>query len=138
MENLIFLVIAGLISMLFNRMKQNRPEEDPRSPRPTVDRQDEYIEPETFFDKGIEEIETQGKNKFLEKQQEAKQRIAQLKSQEAQINRRSERVKVNPKAPRRQEAQINLRNLDRNDIVKGIVFSEILGPPRAKKKNWRG
>jgi hypothetical protein len=138
MENLIFLVIAGLISMLFNRMKQNPPKEDPRSPRPAADRQDEYIEPETFFDKGIEEIETQGRNKFLEKQQEAKQRIAQLKSQEEQYNRRAQRVKVSKKAPVRQEAEINLRNLDRNDIVKGIVLSEILGPPRAKKKNWRG
>ncbi|WP_456273989.1 hypothetical protein [Bacillus sp. AK031] len=138
MENLIFLVIAGLISMLFNRMKQNPPKEEPRSPRPAADRQEEYTEPETFFDKGIEEIETQGRNKFLEKQQEAKQRIAQLKSQEEQYNRRAQRVKVSKKAPVRQEAQINLRNLDRNDIVKGIVFSEILGPPRAKKKNWRG
>lgn len=138
MENLIFLVIAGLISLVFNRIKQNQPKQEPRSPRPVPEQKNDYSEPDTYFEKGIETIATQGENKFLEKQQEAKQRIADLKSKEQVYRQRVQRMKPVNKAPKKKEPSVNLRNIGSNDIVKGIVLSEVLGPPRSKKRNWRG
>jgi hypothetical protein len=145
MENLIFLVIAGLISMLFNRMKRDPSEQEPRSPRPQrhepeqASTWEEKSDPQEYFDKGIEVIETQGKNKFLEKQEEARKRIADLKSQEKMYNQRAQSVKTKtPKTVDEHRAKVDLRKLGSDDIVKGIVLAEILGPPRAKKRNWRG
>ncbi|MGF2617134.1 hypothetical protein FZC84_04700 [Rossellomorea vietnamensis] len=147
MENLIFLVIAGLVSMLFNRMKKDPSDQEPRSPRPQRPESDAgpvweeaANDLETAFDKGIETIQTQGKNKFLEKQEEARKRISDLKSQEQVYNQRAESVKLKTrKSPARMKAaRVDLRNLGSDDLVKGIVLSEVLGPPRAKKRNWRG
>jgi hypothetical protein len=145
MENLIFLVIAGLISMLFNRMKRDPSEQEPRSPRPQRPDADmdssweEKTESETIFDKGIEVIETQGRNKFLEKQEEARKRIADLKTRETMYNQRAQSVKAKtPSKVADHRAKVDLRKLGSDDIVKGIVLSEILGPPRAKKRSWRG
>ncbi|WP_421379940.1 hypothetical protein ACOJQI_16675 [Bacillus salacetis] len=145
MENLIFLVIAGLISMLFNRMKRDPSEQEPRSPRPqrTEPEQapawEEKPDPQEYFDKGIEVIETQGKNKFLEKQEEAKKRIADLKSREKMYHERAQSVKMKTASTvEERRDRVDLRKLGSDDIVKGIVLSEILGPPRAKKRNWRG
>lgn len=147
MENLIFLVIAGLVSMLFNRMKRDPSDEEPRSPRPQRPGSDAgpvweeaANDLETALDKGVETIQTQGKNKFLEKQEEARKRISDLKSQEQVYNQRAESVKVKTRksSPRKKAARVNLRNLGSDDLVKGIVLSEVLGPPRAKKRNWRG
>ncbi|EDL63037.1 hypothetical protein [Bacillus sp. SG-1] len=147
MENLIFLVIAGLISMLFNRVKRDPSDQEPRSPRPQRPESDSgpvweeaAKDLETVFDKGIETIQTQGKNKFLEKQEEAKKRISELKSQEQVYTQRAESVKVKTRnSPARKKAsRVDLRNLGSDDLVKGIVLSEVLGPPRAKKRNWRG
>ncbi|RIW37586.1 hypothetical protein D3H55_03160 [Bacillus salacetis] len=145
MENLIFLVIAGLVSMLFNRMKRDPSEQEPRSPRPQSPEADmdstweEKTDSDTILDKGIEVIETQGRNKFLEKQEEARKRIADLKAQETVYNQRAQRVKKKtPAAAREQRAKVDLRKLGSDDIVKGIVLSEILCPPRAKKRSWRG
>lgn len=147
MENLIFLVIAGLISMLFNRMKRDPSEQEPRSPRPQSPQSDSgpvweeaANDLETAFDKGIETIQTQGKNKFLEKQEQARERIADLKSQEQVYNRRAESVniKIRKSPARKKAARVDIRNLGSDDLVKGIVLSEVLGPPRAKKRNWRG
>ncbi|MGM0844196.1 MAG: hypothetical protein ACQEUT_04395 [Bacillota bacterium] len=146
MENLIFLLIAGLISMLFNRMKRDPSEQEPRSPRPERPESDPGTvweeasnDPQAVLDKGIEVIETKGRNKFLEKQEKARKRIADLRSQEQLYNQSTENVKAVRKSPvKKRAASVNLRNLGSDDLVKGIVLSEVLGPPRAKKRNWRG
>ncbi|TYS19512.1 hypothetical protein FZC78_00290 [Rossellomorea vietnamensis] len=147
MENLIFLVIAGLVSMLFNRMKRDPSDQDPWSPRPQRPESDTgpvweeaANDLENALDKGVETIQTQGKNKFLEKQEEARKRISDLKSQEQVYNQRAESVKVKTRKSSlgKKAARVNLRNLGSDDLVKGIVLSEVLGPPRAKKRNWRG
>jgi hypothetical protein len=147
MESIIFFIIAGLVSMLFNKMKRDPSEQGPQSPRPQRPESDSgpvwqeiAKETEAALDKGVETIQTQGKNKFLEKQKEARQRIADLKSQEQVYNQRAESVsaKTRQSPVRKKAAAVSLRNLGSDDLVKGIVLSEVLGPPRAKKRNWRG
>ncbi|NQD66845.1 hypothetical protein HP456_13080 [Bacillus haikouensis] len=148
MEGLIVAVIIGLLTTIFNRSKDSSSEENRSKPKPIVTgspvetnreeprrkRQDRRVYPDAEQEEPVYTLQT----KFEEQKQDIENKYAQLKKQregnkqEAQMQRT--RVKsIKEKDP----SQYSIDFESEDDIVKGFIFSEVFGPPRAKKPHHR-
>lgn len=141
MEQFIIFIIVAVVGLLFNRSKLKGQDQHPEHPRPVQtapiqeDEDQEWEEP-AFF----EEIRSSGTLKeaadhlkgdsdFYQKQQEAKAKLLELERKEKSHRRKAETLK-------REDSYDQGKpfiNLKEKDIINGIIMSEVLGPPRAKK-----
>lgn len=148
-ENPIFLVIIiGIISSIFNRLKGNNPEEDkpkpkrrvqpapsrPASPAPQqvnpnprpVDRQ-KRVQPvgsPSVTSKPVADI-------LLEVRKSAEKEINSRIDNQATANQYTSRNQESTKAVMVEKP--NSFGIDSNRLIDGLIWSEVLGPPRAKR-----
>ncbi|OIU70603.1 hypothetical protein [Rossellomorea aquimaris] len=141
MEGLIIAIIIGLVTTIFNRVKEstseeNRPKPKPISagnPAPTY-REEPRTKRKPLREKPVYTLQPQ----FEEKKKDIESKYAQLKKQESDYKEQSkmQRSKVNSIKDRK-NSQYSIDFGNQDDIVKGFIFSEVFGPPRAKKPQHR-
>lgn len=142
MEILIMAVIAGVISLL-NRQKKEAPAaEKPPVQKPTVSKPRNLKE---TFDKHAKQLaeeydkqrktfeESQRPRRETREQSQLKKQADPVVSQEIAVGTRGKpAVKSDPI----KESDITITNeLKPSDVVNGIIFAEVLGPPRSKRKH---
>jgi hypothetical protein len=147
-ESLIFMIIAGIISMIFNRVKKGDSEKEQKS-IPTektlnpVQRETSPVKAETEPRRRAQKINKEKApenvpNRFIEKRMEVERRIAEQKAQEtSNQNKLNGPILRENQYQKKKSSAVSFDNLTQDDLVKGIVMSEILGPPRAKKQHHR-
>ncbi|WP_174730154.1 hypothetical protein [Mesobacillus harenae] len=151
---IIIMIILGIISTIFGRIKgENQEEQKKRGTRPaqparpvsqparTEYREVSPAEPSRPQRNPVEEtLHTPEKiqNVYEEKRREAEERIKQLNSQAQRIKNSQKRNQ--PKEESVETFQRERRNAvlhpDKSTLVDGIIWSEVLGPPRAKKPRF--
>ncbi|OAT84280.1 hypothetical protein A6P54_03045 [Bacillus sp. MKU004] len=141
MEGLIVAVIIGLVTAIFNRVKDSSSQESRPKPKPISTgspAQTYREEPRTKREPVREEPVYTLQSQFEEKKKDIESKYAQMKKQE---NDYKEQVKMQRSKVKsikeRKESQYSIDFGNQDDIVKGLIFSEVFGPPRAKKANHR-
>ncbi len=160
MEQFLPIIIIALISFFVNRASEQKKraanQEKPKAPnsRPVQPRQQERpispanpkpihekpqpvrVERPRSLKEAAEILLSQMQPQVEEKKAEAENKMEELKKEAAaykekaiEIQRRAEAVKEKKPA----DAQ-NEPFFQQSDIVKGIIMSEVLGPPRAKRR----
>ena len=150
MEPLIIAILIGLITSIFNKVKQppsNKPRQkpiqtaSPASPS-THDRRDRGTErerertrqrkPRTSREpmkEAVSSIQTR-----LEDKKRAVESTS-LKEQEERYSRKLEAHHARASKIREGSSPLKLDFKNEDDIVKGFIFSEVFGPPRSKKRH---
>ncbi|MEL3972867.1 hypothetical protein AAEO50_11285 [Rossellomorea oryzaecorticis] len=148
MEGLIIAVIIGLLTTIFNRSKESSSEDHRPRPKPIETgrpvetsretprrkQSDRPVYPNAEQEEPVYTLQT----KYEEQKQEIENKYAQLKkrkeSHKHQPHTQRTRVKsIKEKDP----SQYSIDFESKDDIVKGFIFSEVFGPPRAKKTHHR-
>ncbi|MGM0828403.1 MAG: hypothetical protein ACQEU4_09295 [Bacillota bacterium] len=150
MEPLIIAILIGLITSIFNKVKESpsnkpvrqkpiqtaspppseshergRDRERERPARSRVPR--EYKEP-------LKEAASSIQSRFEEKKKEAESTYADLQKKEERYSRSLEAHQTRAKKIREKGSTLNIDFNKEDDIVKGFIFSEVFGPPRSKKR----
>ncbi|MGM0853184.1 MAG: hypothetical protein ACQEWI_11330 [Bacillota bacterium] len=148
MEPLIIAILIGLITSIFNKVKEspsNKPVRQkpiqtasppPSSPQPERERERpagsrvprEYKEP-------LKDAASSIQTRFEEKKKEAESTYADLQKKEERYSRRLEAHQTRAKKIREKGSTLNIDFNKEDDIVKGFIFSEVFGPPRSKKRH---
>jgi F0F1-type ATP synthase assembly protein I len=141
MEGLIIAVIIGLVTTIFNRVKESSSEENRPKPKPIsagnpsqTYREEPRTKREPLREEPVYTLQTQ----FEDNKKNIESKYAQLKKQESDYKDqvKMQRSKVNSiKDKKKSQYSIDFENQD--DIVKGFIFSEVFGQPRAKKQHHR-
>jgi hypothetical protein len=152
MEPLIIAILIGLITSIFNKVKEspsNKPvrqkpiqtaspppseprergrerERERRPARSRVPR--EYKEP-------LKDAASSIQSRFEEKKKEAESTYIDLQKKEERYSRRLEAHQNRAKKIRDKSSTLNIDFKNEDDIVKGFIFSEVFGPPRSKKRH---
>ncbi|MGE6752008.1 hypothetical protein ACQKFO_01110 [Rossellomorea sp. NPDC071047] len=151
MEPLIIAILIGLITSIFNKVKESpsdkpvrqkpiqtasappsephareRERERDRPARSRVPR--EYKEP-------LKDAASSIQSRFEEKRKEAETTYADLQKKEERYSRRLEAHQTQAKKIREKSSTLNIDFNKEDDIVKGFIFSEVFGPPRSKKRH---
>lgn len=148
----ILVVLIGIISSLFKRMKGTPPEEQPRSPqpkpKPVIQRNPEKPAPtltraeeiELQRQKELLDSKNQIERQYLEKKKKAEEKIAALKQQQLAAKRQAERMNATTRMNMDERKSViqttdqrNVVGVDEKKLVDAIVWAEVLGPPRARK-----
>ncbi|TFE01110.1 hypothetical protein [Jeotgalibacillus salarius] len=147
MEIIIMAIIAGVIGLLNKQKKQQEPAEKPPTQKPTVSKPRNLKE---TFDRHAKELaeEYDKQRKTFENKSEEAPRQRQLKRDQgpprnqpeplaaAEISGESRKSHLKKKADPIKESDITInKELQPRDIVNGIIFSEVLGPPRSKRRH---
>ncbi|PLR78117.1 hypothetical protein CU633_07605 [Bacillus sp. V3-13] len=132
-ENPIFIVIVlGIISSLFNRLKDSGKDQKQKRPaRPQAPKQSApapapapvVVHRETRDDKEMaaERLE----NKYAELKKQAETKLQSLKEKQQAS---AERI-----FPEKEEKGVKALDIDRQNLLNGVILAEVLGPPRAKR-----
>ncbi|WP_374054333.1 hypothetical protein [Rossellomorea sp. FM04394] len=151
MEPIIIAILIGLITSIFNKVKESpsnkpvrqkpiqtaspppsepqergRERERERHARSRVPR--EYKEP-------LKDAASSIQTRFEEKKKEAESTYVDLQKKEARYSRRLEAHQTRAKKIREKGTPLNIDFNNGDDIVKGFIFSEVFGPPRSKKRH---
>ncbi|MHA7137253.1 hypothetical protein ACRTEV_08250 [Rossellomorea arthrocnemi] len=149
MEPLIIAILIGLITTIFNKVKEspsNKPvrqkpiqtaspppseshergSERERPARSRVPR--EYKEP-------LKDAASSIQTRFEEKKKEAESTYADLQKKEERYSRRLEAHQTRAEKIREKGSTLKIDFNKEDDIVKGFIFSEVFGPPRSKKRH---
>lgn len=142
---IVFIIIATL-STLFNRIKGNQQDEQKgpqRRPAPTPQR--EYVPesvPEVYKPVEIEKRTTKLEREFNQRRDETQKKLAELKAlkeaNEAKTRKFTELAQSRKQGTLAQKAPGVKRSTilaNQNRLVEGIILSEVLGPPRARKRH---
>ncbi|MDQ0213922.1 uncharacterized membrane protein YraQ (UPF0718 family) [Oikeobacillus pervagus] len=139
MESIIIAIVLGLIGTVFNKMNKSDEDKQPKKPTPTPTRIPDQrsigkFEREKVEEKSFTENETVLNSHYEKTKQQVEETILQLAKEEKQLERQIhlQKQKVNTFKEKRHPLMAN-----EDELVKGIILSEILGPPRAKKKQIR-
>ncbi|MFE8703211.1 hypothetical protein ACFYKX_21770 [Cytobacillus sp. FJAT-54145] len=149
-ENPFLLVILiGLISSIFKRMKGTQEEPRKSQPKPFVEsgpfdfeqqpRQEQPVqrmEPvpqQTYEPNPLGKIEQE----FLEKKKKAEEKLAALKKQQATAQKKAETIqshrRLNQVKEKIETTEPEQVHVDNQKLVDAVIWSEILGPPRSKR-----
>ncbi|MCC5801519.1 hypothetical protein FHE72_15280 [Rossellomorea vietnamensis] len=150
MESLILFILIGIITSIFNKMKQppsNKPVRQkpiqtasPASPEP-VGRGRERVERERTgrreprsYKEPVKEAVSSIQTRLEDKKRETESTYSSLQKQEERYSRKLEAHQNRAKRIRENSGPIlDFKNED--DIVKGFIFSEVFGPPKSKKRH---
>jgi hypothetical protein len=149
MEGLIVAVIIGLLTTIFNRSKNTSPEENRSKPKPVgtgrsvettnreAPRRKQMGRPEHPNVEQEEPVYTL-QTKFEEQKKDIEKKYAQLKKQRDGNRQQAPMQRTRVKSIKDKEpSQYSINFESEDDIVKGFIFSEVFGPPRAKKPHHR-
>ncbi|MGM0864430.1 MAG: hypothetical protein ACQEWF_07130 [Bacillota bacterium] len=151
MEPLIIAILIGLITSIFNKVKESPSNKPVRqkpiqtaSPPPSEPRERgrerererparsrvprEYKEP-------LKDAASSIQSRFEEKKKEAESTYIDLQKKEERYSRRLEAHQTRAKKIREKSSTLNIDFKNEDDIVKGFIFSEVFGPPRSKKRH---
>ncbi|KAA0560546.1 hypothetical protein ACQCWA_03380 [Rossellomorea aquimaris] len=149
MEPLIIAILIGLITSIFNKVKESPSNKPVRqkpiqtaSPPPSEPRERgrererparsrvprEYKEP-------LKDAASSIQSRFEEKKKEAESTYIDLQKKEERYSRRLEAHQTRAKKIRDKSSTLNIDFKNEDDIVKGFIFSEVFGPPRSKKRH---
>lgn len=153
----IFVILIGVISTLFGRDKETKKEQKPPQQRPhraptnqaerekeqrnmsTLERTKKMLEDASA--KKVKEVVSSSKVKAHEVESELSreydnylQKRSMLENQAAEMEIQVTSIK---QAARNTKQVHELKAFSKNKLVDGIIMSEILGPPRAKKPFYR-
>ncbi|QOR65577.1 hypothetical protein IM538_17455 [Cytobacillus suaedae] len=152
-ENIIpLIIIGGVILNIFKRFKegvsgQNQPQQrKPMEHEPTYDDNTERRTETNPFETMFEELDRKGREIFeqMDRRDEPKPEVSNKyvealsrinTRQEMSVPERTEIKKVGTVAPRKQRPSSgDLRGgISRKRAVEGVIWAEILGPPRSKR-----
>lgn len=142
MESLVFMIIIGIVSVLFGRSKhkQGQPKNRPFSKaafeeiRTQVKKQLSYVE-----DKKTSPISPERKTDVFNNKDQGnlKKKNLQMK-QEPKVNRigmsmAQQKVDNNPVSTNQVDEVPHSLKPDEKTLINGIIWSEIIGEPRSKK-----
>ncbi|PFG05655.1 hypothetical protein [Bacillus sp. es.034] len=150
MEPLIIAILIGIITSIFNKMKQppsNKPVRQkpiqtasPASSEP-VGRGRERGERERTarresrtYREPVKEAVSSIQTRFEDKKKEAESTYSSLQKQEERYSRKLEAHQNRAKRIR-ENSNLILDFKNEDDIVKGFIFSEVFGPPKSKKRH---
>lgn len=155
MEQFIIFIIIAIVSLLFNRSKLTNQKEQSEHPRPVQTRPiqlekeedwedpsppyKEVTEPKTLKEvtefKTLKEAANQLKEQpdFHKKQEEMEAKLREL-NQEEKLQRKKVETIGSKVFPEKEQPEFNLQQ---KEIINGIIMSEVLGPPRARKPYTR-
>lgn len=148
-ENPFLLVILiGLISSLFKRMKGTQEEPRKSQSKPFVEsgpfdfeqpRQEQPVqrmEPapqQTYEPNPLGKIEKE----FLEKKKQAEEKLAALKKQQVTAQKKAETIqshrRLNQVKEKIETSEPETVHVDNQKLVDAVIWSEILGPPRSRR-----
>ncbi|PFA64449.1 hypothetical protein CN378_14760 [Bacillus sp. AFS015802] len=149
MEPLIIAILIGLITSIFNKVKQppsNKPRQKPiqtASPassqpersRDTGRERTRRREPRSYQEP-VKEAVSSIQTRLEDKMRETESTYSSLQKQEERYSRKLEAHQTKARKIRDNGRRlIDFQNED--DIVKGFIFSEVFGPPRSKKHHHR-
>ncbi|MCA1058007.1 hypothetical protein LCL96_03635 [Rossellomorea aquimaris] len=150
MEPLIIAILIGLVTSIFNKVKQppsNKPRQkpiqtaSPASPS-THDRRDRGVERERerarqskprSTREPMKEAVSSIQTRLEDRKREAE--ITSLKEQEERYSRKLEAHQTRARKIREDHRPLTLDFKNEDDIVKGFIYSEVFGPPRSKKRH---
>ena len=150
MEPLIIAILIGLVTSIFNKVKQppsNKPRQkpiqtaSPASPS-THDRRDRGVERERerarqsmprSTREPMKEAVSSIQTRLEDRKREAE--ITSLKEQEERYSRKLEAHQTRVRKIREDHRPLTLDFKNEDDIVKGFIYSEVFGPPRSKKRH---
>ncbi|UXH44355.1 hypothetical protein [Rossellomorea vietnamensis] len=151
MESLILFILIGIITSIFNKMKQppsNKPVRQkpiqtasPASPEP-VGRGRERVERERTgwreprsYKEPVKEAVSSIQTRLEDKKRETESTYSSLQKQEERYSRKLEAQQNRAKRIREDSPGLILDFKNEDDIVKGFIFSEVFGPPKSKKRH---
>lgn len=140
MESFLLLIIVAVISAIYNRVTNaNKTEIETKNPEST-EIEFPHTEPvQRRIKQVVQKVPEKNEYKniqenILEKKQAMEKQYTELKQKKARPSRQTSlKKKIEETQPKKQASFL----LDSNDLVKGIVMAEVLGPPRAKKRYRR-
>ncbi|MBE4908025.1 hypothetical protein IMZ08_08165 [Bacillus luteolus] len=152
-ENIIPLIfIIGIIVNIFKRFKeggsgQNQPQQrKPVEHETTYEENNDRRTERNPFETMFEELDRKGREIFEQmdrKQEEPKpevsnrlnEALSRINNQEASAPQRTEIKKVETIVPPKQKKSSSgaLQGISRKRAVEGVIWAEILGPPRSKR-----
>jgi hypothetical protein len=147
MEGLIIAVIIGLLTTIFNRSKNNS-EEKRSMPKPIETgipaetgreaprrrQSDRNAYPNAEHEEPVYTLQT----KYEEQKQEIENKYTQLKKQKESYKQKAQMQRARVKSIKEKDpSHYSIDFESKDDIVKGFIFSEVFGPPRAKKPHHR-
>jgi hypothetical protein len=138
LETIIFLIIAGIFSTIFSKAKGNNGQKN----KPfTANRFDDV---RTLFESQTTESEQLAIPKMVSRGQQVLQEVnlqdiekkyQQMKqeSEPSRVSRKDSHNRMNKPRPKIQVEEIVSVSPDKNTVINGIIWSEILGEPRSKR-----
>ncbi len=133
MEGLILAAIISFIGMLVNRRKEQNQKEQ------KIPRRSEETQSSTLFETFPEEAETKVEAS-IDRYNDNKERqpiIAEEKRYTPVRSFKPKNDRANPIKNQDITRTYHAQFRNKQDIVKGIIFSEVFGPPRSKKRTHR-
>ncbi|TFD92331.1 hypothetical protein [Jeotgalibacillus sp. R-1-5s-1] len=153
MELIIMAIIAGVISLINNQKKKEEPNEKPKpAPVPQSNQQQPQKKAKNLretFDRHAKELasEYEKQRAEIEKSKTGRQpvkrpdRVKQAAAAKIEVEKPASAPRVSSLKPKKdpiKESDLTINDgLDSKDLVNGIIFSEVLGPPRSKQ-HYRG
>ncbi|BCB04871.1 hypothetical protein [Bacillus sp. KH172YL63] len=142
MEPFIIIILISIISTIFNKMKESQKEKPVRqkpiqtaTPKASPQTQREG-RATTFSSREIKKPSKEGatsiQSLFEEKKKEAEMRVS-LQKKEEEYARKLKAHQSRAKRIRETGSPLSIDFSNEDDIVKGFIFSEVIGPPRSKK-----
>ncbi|GIN55823.1 hypothetical protein J8TS2_01420 [Lederbergia ruris] len=141
MEQFIIFIIVAVVGLLFNRSKFNNQRQQSDHPRPVqtpplqMEEEEDWEEPspreQTTKARTLKEAADHLKDQpnFYKHQEEMEEKLRDLNREEKLHRKKVEAINTEGYD---EEAQLEFE-LKQKDILNGIIMSEVLGPPRARK-----
>ncbi|MBM7649994.1 hypothetical protein JOC78_002978 [Bacillus ectoiniformans] len=126
MESIIIAIVIGIIASVTNRMKENNEKPVPRRTRPAPSE----VPKKTVVEQKVQTVKATVKEKAEQAKPGSRQPVREAGG-------RMERTAAHPynrEAKRQNKASDQALNMDEADLVNGIILSEILAPPKARRK----
>lgn len=162
MEQFLPIIVIALISLFVNRAseqkkraanheKPSRPNKRPAQPRqqerpaPPASKKPVQEKPKPVLaerprslKEAAEILLSQMQPQIEDKKTEAENKMEELKKEAAAYKERARELHTKAEAVKEKKEQPHIEPFfQQNDIVKGIIMSEVLGPPRAKRRYGR-
>lgn len=147
MEQFLLFIIVAIVSLLFNRSKMNSQKQSDQRPNTRRDISESQPEEQEFDFESVREAKTlqeaaeilifkdkpskPSKPSIDEKKVELERKLEELKRKEERQREKVSAVKQQV-ASKNKEQTVTFQ-LSSNDVVNGIIMSEILGAPRSRK-----
>lgn len=137
---IIMIILIGIISSFFKKTK-NETKPNPKQPKPFIESLPKRVsEVLQEFELSPDESPKKLQTGYEEAKKQADMKIASLEEQQMKYMEKVEQLEIEKEKSLRnalkldeQADTVNTLAVDKEKLVDAIIWSEILGPPRAKK-----